>query len=42
MGRTDSQFKAFIRLAPDAMREHRDEPVKARSAANLDRIIKNL
>lgn len=30
MGRTDSQFKAFIRFAQDAMREHRDEPVKAK------------
>lgn len=42
MGRTDSQFKAFIRFAPDDMREHRDEPVKARKAAKLDRIIENL
>lgn len=42
MGRTDSQFKAFIRLAPDDMREHRDEPGEARRATKLDRIIENL
>ena len=39
MGRTDSQFKAFIRFAQDAMREHRDEPGEA---TKLDRIIENL
>ena len=42
MGRTDSQFKAFIRFAQDAVREHRDEPGEARKAAKLDSIIENL
>ncbi len=42
MGRTDSQFKAFIRFALNAMREYGDEPGEARKATKLDRIIENL
>lgn len=42
MGRTDCQFKAFIRFVLDAMREYRDEPDEAKKAAKLDKIIENL
>jgi hypothetical protein len=42
MGQTDSQFKAFIRLLLDALKEIEAEPDREKRSAKMKKVLDNL
>ena len=42
MGRTDSQFKAFIRFILDDIKELQTETDEAKRASKMEKIVENL
>lgn len=42
MGRTDSQFKAFIRFVIDALKEINEEKDEEKRAAKMAKVLDNL